>query len=220
MFPQSKTKIYKLDLVIGVYMFCILIAELMGAKSFHIFTLGSFSLNASVAIFVIPILFTINDMIVEVYGKERARSVVRTGMLVIFLVFLFSILATALPPSYRFVESESAFDHIFMKSIRISAASLTAFTIADFLDIMIYAKIREKLGKSRLWFRNNISNVISLLIDTVLFMTLAFYAFDKTPLSNIQFLTSLIVPYWLVKCSMSAIETPLLYVGIKWLKKE
>ena len=220
MIKQLDVKVQKFDALVGVYIFCIVVAELMGAKTFHIGAIGNYPLNASVAILVIPILFTINDMIIEVYGKERARSVVRTGLFVIFLVMVFSILATILPPSQRFMPSEEAFDHIFTKSIRISAASLTAFTIAEFLDILIFVKIRERLGKSKLWLRNNVSNILAQFIDTVVFMFLAFYALNQSVLSNVQFLSSLILPYWLLKSSMSIIETPLLYIGINWLKKD
>ena len=213
-------KINKFDLLVSIYIFCIAVAEFMGAKTFPLIAIGDFRLNASVAIFVIPIVFTINDIIIEVHGKERARSVVRSGLLVIFLIFLFTILATVLPPSSRFIETEAAYDEVFHRSIRISAASLIAFAFAEFLDIYIFAKIRESLGKSKLWLRNNVSNISAQFIDTVIFMSLAFYGFDKTPLSNVTFLVSLILPYWLLKSSMSIIETPFVYIGVKWLRKD
>lgn len=220
LFKVSKDKIYKFDLLVGVYIFCVVAAELMGAKTFYIASIGAYKLNASVAIFLIPFIFTVNDIIVEVYGKERARSVVRTGLLAIFLVMVFAALTTSLPASYRFANSEAAYDAIFHKSIRISAASLTAFTISEFLDIFIFVHIRKRLGKSKLWLRNNVSNIVAQLFDTILFMTLAFYSFSTPLIGNFQFLSTIIVPYWLVKCFMSIIETPLLYVGIKWLKDE
>lgn len=220
LFKKSKTKIYKFDLLVSVYIFCIVAAELMGAKVFPLLTIGTYTLNASVAIFLIPILFTINDMIIEVYGKERARSVVRSGLFIIFLILIATFVFTLLPPADRFLESESAYDEIFIKSMRISAASLVAFAFAEFLDIAIFAHIREKLGKSKLWLRNNVSNIIAQLFDTIIFFFLAFYAFDKGVAENVQFLISLTIPYWLLKSFMSIIETPFLYVGIKWLKDE
>jgi len=116
------------------------------------------------------------------------------------------------------MESNGAFAEVFGKSARISLASLTAFALADFLDIFLFAKIREKLGKSKLWLRNNASNIISQFIDTTVFMTLAFWALDKSIDSNFAFLTSLIIPYWLLKSFMSIIETPLVYLGVKWLR--
>lgn len=213
-------KIQKFDLLLSIYIFCIVAAEVFGAKSFPLFTIFGFPLSASVAIFVFPLLFTINDMITEVYGKERTRSVIRSGLIVIFLLFLFSIFAISLPPTARFAASEAAYDEIFAKSARISAASLIAFTLAEFLDVYIFAKIRQKLGKAKLWLRTNLSNFGAQLVDTVIFMTLAFYSLERGFNENLVFLIGLIIPYWLLKCSMSVIETPLVYLGVKWLRSE
>lgn len=212
-------KIEKMDLLVGLYVFCVLAAELLGSKTFPLVDLGFIKLNASVAIFLVPLIFTINDVIIEVHGVERARSVVRTGLLMICLLFVFLLLAINLPPSPRFSATESSYDAVFGKSLRITFASLVAFATADFLDIAIFSKIRKRLGKSRLWLRNNLSNFAAQLIDTVIFMSLAFYALDVPFSANASFLIGLIIPYWLLKCSMSIIETPLVYLGVKWLKK-
>src|SRR3989338_794345 len=193
----------KLDLLVSIYIFCIAAAELMGAKTIPLMKLGTYQLNASVALLVIPVIFSINDIVSEVYGKERARSIVRSGIIVVALILLFSLLATNLPPSTRFEMREAAYDQIFGLSARIAAASLTAFTIAEFLDVFLFAKIRQLFGKKRLWLRNNVSNIISQFVDTTVFMALAFYE----P-GNIGFVWSLILPYWLLKCFMSVIETP------------
>ena len=56
-------KIAKFDLLVAVYIFCIAAAELMGAKTFPLFKIFDYQLNASVAILVLPLIFTINDMI-------------------------------------------------------------------------------------------------------------------------------------------------------------
>jgi uncharacterized integral membrane protein (TIGR00697 family) len=213
-------KIQKFDLLVSIYIACIAIAELMGGKTFPLANIFGYQLNASVAIFVLPLIFTINDVITEVYGKERTRSVIRSGLIVILFVLLFSLLATSLPPSQRFQESENAYDIIFGLSARIAAASLIAFTIAEFLDVFIFVKLRERLGKKSLWLRNNASNFISQFIDTTIFMFIAFYAPDRSFDANIGFLVSLILPYWLLKCFMSVIETPLVYIGVKWLRKD
>lgn len=214
------SKIVKFDLLISIYIFCIAVAKLMGAKTFPLVKIFGYQLNASVAIFVVPLIFTINDVITEVFGKERIRSIIRSGLVVIALILLFSLFATNLPPSTRFQRSEASYDAIFGLSARIAAASLTAFTIAEFLDVYIFVKVRVWLGKKALWLRNNASNFASQLIDTVVFMTLAFYAFNKPFADNLAFLFSLILPYWLLKCTMSILETPLVYLGVKWLKSD
>lgn len=213
-------KIEKMDLLIALYMFCIAASELMGGKTFPLINIFGYQLNSSVAILVVPLVYAINDIITEVFGRQRARSIVRSGLLVVFLILIFSLLATSLPPSLRFKASEKAYDVIFGVSARISAASLTAFALAEFLDVYIFASLRAKFGKKNLWFRNNVSNFVSQLVDTATFMVLAFWAFDKGVENNILFLTSLIIPYWLLKCFMSVIETPFVYLGVSWLRKK
>lgn len=209
-----------MDFLVSIYIVCIAIAELMGGKTFPLAKVFDYQLNASVAIFVIPLLFTINDVITEVYGKERTRSVIRSGLFIIFLILLASLFFTQLPPSGRFVSSESAYDMIFGVSARIAAASLVAFALAEFLDVYIFTKVRKALGAKKLWLRNNVSNFTAQFIDTVVFMTLAFYSFNQGLGPNFSFLTSLILPYWLLKCFMSVIETPFVYLGVRWLKDE
>ncbi len=213
-------KIEKMDFLVSLYIFCIAVTELMGAKTFPILNVGSLHLNASVAIFIVPIIFTINDIVLEVHGKERARSLVRSGLIIVFFIMLYAILATFLPPSARFSSSESAYDSVFFKSIRIAAASLIAFGVAQFTDVYIFARIRQRMKNRALWLRNNASNFVGQFLDTTIFITLAFYALNKPFGDNISFLWSIILPYWLLKCGMSIIETPFVYAGVKWLKSK
>src|SRR5215510_10729446 len=152
------TKQGKLDFLIALYIFCVTASELMGGKTFTIINTGSFQLSASVGIFLIPLVYSANDVITEVYGKERTRSVIRAGLVMIALVIVFSVLATSLPPSGRFEATEAAYDTIFSQSARIAFASLTAFALAEFLDVFIYVRVRQIFGEKRLWLRNNVSN--------------------------------------------------------------
>src|SRR5579872_751354 len=94
--------IQKFDFLIAFYITCIAISELMGAKTFPIMTIGTFHLSASVAIFVVPFVYSVNDIITEVFGKSRAQSIVRSGLFMVLFIFLFSVLATALPGTPRF----------------------------------------------------------------------------------------------------------------------
>ncbi len=213
-------KIEKFDLLVSVYIFCIVAAELMGGKTFPLVKIFGYQLNSSVAIFLFPLLFTINDVITEVYGKERTRSVIRSGLVVIGLVFLVSIVFPLLPSSARFEPNNEAYNTVFGLSARIAAASLIAFAVAEFTDVIVFVRIRKALGKKALWLRNNVSNFIAQFFDTAIFMTLAFYALNRDFNSNLIFLVSLIIPYWLLKCAMSILETPLVYLGVKWLKQK
>lgn len=213
-------KIRKFDLIIALYIFGVMVAEIMGSKTFSLFDFSWLHLNASVAIFVLPLLFTLTDVVVEVYGKERARSMVMSGLVVVALLLLFSLLATHLPPSQRFAGTESAYDEIFGATARIAAASLAAFAVAELLDVAVFSRLRQKMHKKALWFRNNASNFVAQLVDSTVFIFLAFYSFGDSFDGNLTFLLGLIIPYWLLRCALSVVETPLVYLGVWWLKDE
>jgi len=213
-------KINKLDLLIGIYIFCIFASEVMWAKTFPLVNLFWHQFNASVAIFLLPVIYSINDIIVEVFGKERMKQIVKVSIIIIVLIILTSMLFTWLPPTTRFSGTETAYDTIFSMSIRMSLASIFAFVIANFLDIYIFSKIREKLWNKRLWFRNNVSNIISQFFDTFVFMILAFYSFDSWLWMNLSFIISVWLPYWILKCFMSLICTPFVYLGVSSLKND
>jgi uncharacterized integral membrane protein (TIGR00697 family) len=114
-----------------------------------------------VAIFVIPIIYSINDIITEVYGKEKMRDYIKISLGIIGLIIVAGLFFTWLPASTRFAPTETAYDAIFSVSVRISISSLIAFAIADFLDVAIFSKLKVKLSKYGLWFRNNASNFLS-----------------------------------------------------------
>lgn len=213
-------KINRLDFLISIYIFCLVAAELMGGKTFPIGNLVGLPLNTSVAVFFIILIYSINDIITEVYGKERTRSLIRSGLVVVFLIIVFSLLFTALPPSKRFAPNEGAYDLIFGLSVRFSIASLIAFATAEFLDVLVFVKVREKFGKKFLWLRTNASNFVSQFVDTTVFMTIAFYSLSTPFNENAIYIIGLMLPYWLIKCFISVLETPLVYLGVNWLRKD
>lgn len=215
---NSMLKIQKLDFLIAFYITSVVLTELMGAKTVPLFTIGGFPISGTVTLLVLPFIYSVNDTIVEVYGKARAQSVVRSALLMVVFILIYSLIATALPADKRFAPTENAYETIFSISARFSAASLIAFAVSEFMDVYIFAKMRERLGKKNLWFRTNVSNFVSEFFDTALFMTLAFYALNMSVMTNLTFIAGIALPYWLLRCCMSVIETPLVYLGVRWLK--
>lgn len=203
-------KVEKIDFLLGLYIAAVVASELMGAKTF---TVGF--LTASVAIFVFPLTYVINDVVIETAGKERAISFMRAGMKILLFLMAFNLLAVALPASSRFAPSSDAYNHVFSKSLRMTLASLVAFYLSEKIDILIFAKIRQRLKKSGLWLRSNVSNIVSQFFDTTIFMFLAFYSGD-----NFFFVWKLIIPYWMLKSLFSIMETPFAYWGVAWVNKE
>lgn len=195
-------------------------AEMMWAKTFDIINIFWYQVRSSVAIFLIPAIYSINDIIIEVYGKERMKSILRVSLILVALIIPTTWLFINLGPSARFEAMQGSYSEIFGLSMRISLASLAALAVADFLDIYIFSRLKEKMQNYGLRFRNNFSNIIAQWIDTIVFMTLAFYSFNIWIGDNIWFIVSIGFPYWILKCCMSFIGTPLVYLGVNRLRKE
>ena len=208
-------------ILVGIYIFCILLSEILGIKTVPLGDGISFGfgpifikeLKVSVAILLLPLIFSINDVIIEVYGKKMAKTVYRIGLGCIVGLIGFSMLATWLPASQIFSGSEAAYDQIFHQTTRIAIASIIAFALSDFLDIVIFARLRNKIGN--LGLRSNISNILSQFIDTTTFVYLAFF----TATFGHAMIWGIILPYWIFKCCMSVITTPFVYLGVRWAKK-
>lgn len=191
----------------------------MGAKVVPFGNIFGLQLSVSVAVFLIPLLFTITDVAIEVHGKERARSLVRTGLLVVSLLAVYTLLVTSLPAAERYLPNSEAYNTIFGTSIRFALASIAAFYVAELMDVKIYSKLRDRMKHKGMWLRNNVSNFAGQLVDSTVFVVIAFYTFSDSLGDNAVFLAGIILPYWGVRCLRSVAGTPLVYLGVAYLNK-
>lgn len=212
-------KLHRFDVFVALYIFGIVAAQLMGAKVVPFGEFFGLPLNISVAVFLMPLLFTITDVVVEIYGKARARSLVWTGLMVVVLLAIYTLLATHVPAAERFAESSGAYNAVFDTSIRFAIASIAAFLAAEVIDVLIYSEMRKRMKHRGMWLRNNVSNFIGQLIDSAVFVVIAFYATNIDVLANLVLLAGIVLPYWFVRCLMSIAGTPLAYAGVAFLKK-
>lgn len=201
---------HKLDFLLGIYIMAIVCAELLGSKFITIF-----HVPASVGLLALPLTFVINDIVCEVAGKERARNFVRVGIVVLIILLAYVGIARALPPA-GFYQNNAAYRIVFGNSLRVIVASLSAFAISEFMDVLVFNAVRRKWGTRRFWLRNNVSNIIGQLIDTTVFIIIAFY--HVSPAYDARKMVAIIVPYWLLKIFFSVVETPFAYAGVKWLR--
>jgi len=215
---QSLFRVRRFDVAVALYIFGIMVAELMGAKTIPIVAIGSLHLTASVAIFVMPLLFTLVDVVVELYGRERARSIVRAGLLVVILQVLTAFFFTKLPAAPYFASSQAGYAAIFGVSIRFGLASILAFAASEFLDVVVFARLRQRMQGHGLWLRNNVANFLSQFVDSVVWTILAFYTFGMSFGANFRMISGIVIPYYLVRVAMSVCSTPLVYLGVRWLR--
>jgi uncharacterized integral membrane protein (TIGR00697 family) len=220
-FIMKFLKVNHLDLIIALYIFGVIVAALMGAKVMPFGEIGGLKFNISVAIFLMPLMFTLTDAVNEIYGSKRARQLVYLGLIAQVLMVLFIWLALSLPHAARFDSMNDAYAQVFGMSVRFALASITAFTVSGLLDVFVFAKLKQKFKGKMLWLRNNLSNFVGMLFDSIVFMTVAYYGvFAEGFGANVEWLLGLIIPYWLAKCVMSVVSTPLVYAGVAWLRKK
>ena len=54
-------------------------------------------------------------------------------------------------------------------------AGIVAYGISTLLNVTIFARLKGSEGSRLLWFRSAVASVLSQIVDTLLFITIAFY---------------------------------------------
>jgi hypothetical protein len=205
MMQFTEKSLKKFVIALAIYLTSLLAANTLGLKLMP-FIFGS---HLSVGVFSFPVVFLMTDVIGEIYGKKAAKLFVAAGLVSTALFILYSFLSLWLPWSKDGLWAQTGYNLIFGISVRIAIASLVAFIVAEYQDVVAFFFFRDKLGTKRFWLRSLLSNLWSQLIDTTLFMLIAFVG-----IYSWQTMFSIIITWWLYKVAMGAIYTPLSYIGI------
>ena len=176
---------------------------------------GIYTFEISVGILPYPITFLITDVISEIYGKKRANEVVLSGLFA--TVFLLGIvyLADAVPAtSWSPIQNETFHEVFGFTAIAVSA-SMTAYLLAQLIDIRIYHFWKKKTKGKHLWLRNNASTMFSQFIDTltVLVLLCSFGIIEWVRFSD------LLLSGFLFKVLVAAVDTPFLYAAVFGIRK-
>ena len=192
-------------LLYSVFAMLVLISNLMAGK---LISIGPATVPAVVAIYAVTFLCT--DSVCELYGKREAKNVVFGGFIANVLA-LPLILIVVLWPSVSFqADLAQQFNTVFGLAPRIIVASMIAYLISQTHDVYVYAWYKEKTQRKYMWFRNNASTAVSQLIDSTIFIFLAFYGIFP---SSVVF--SMIIFQWLIKVGIGLADTPFLYLIVK-----
>jgi uncharacterized integral membrane protein (TIGR00697 family) len=183
--------------LIGLYVACELIANVTASKPVQ---LGGIVVPA--AIFIYTITFTLIDLINESFGKQGARRVILTAFLTNLLLAAYAQLAVILPAA-SFYTGQAAFAGVLGSTPRIVFASLVAYLISSFIDAEIFAFWKARFRGPK-WLRVLVSNAISTGIDSMVFITLAFY--------GVMPIGGLIQGQYIVKMAITLVSLPLIYL--------
>lgn len=199
----------KVFVCLVLYITSLIAANTLGIKTMPFL----FGTHLSVSVFYFPFVFIMTDIIGEVYGRAVAKQFVYAGFIAVVAFLLFNIVSILMPWSGAAMWAHDGYNTIFGVSIRISIASVLAFAIGEYQDVMAFFFFKAKQGGKYFWLRSNLSNIWSQFLDTVIFMVVAFAGVYSAPK-----LMLMIIPWWIYKVLMGVAYTPLSYVGIRLLK--
>ena len=199
----------KLGLYIWISIACIL-ANIQVLKLVNVF-----GLTATLGNIVYATSFLATDILSENYGEKDARKAVVVGFIALFSMTVLMNLALLYRPS----EADFAQDSlviIFSLMPRITLASFTAYWVAQLHDIWAYNLWRKIKPEVRhIWLRNNLSTMVSQLIDTVIFTVIAFWGLFPFR----EFLEILGTTY-ILKWLVAVADTPLVYLARRWFDRD
>lgn len=187
-------------------------------------TIKLFGLVATLGNIVYATSFLVTDILSENYGKEEAKKAVWIGFFSLISMTLLMNLALAFVPlagDEFATTAHEATSTIFSLMPRIAIASLTAYLLSQRHDVWAFHFWKDRFPKtSHLWIRNNLSTMVSQLIDSSVFVLIAFWGvFDTGTLLEI-FITT-----YFLKFIVAAADTPFVYwsktihkKGAFWMK--
>ena len=180
-------------------------SSLFGVKLFEI----------SVGILPYPITFLITDLISEIYGKKKANEVVFGGIIASFFAMGIIYISNIVPATSWSPVSDEIFSTVFGSTSIAVISSMLAYLFAQFVDIQIYHFWKRVTKGKHLWLRNNFSTFLSQFIDTatVLILLCSF--------GEIQWrlFSGLLMAGFLFKVIIAALDTPILYLFVFFIRK-
>lgn len=209
-FRGNETIYRKRDFLFALFVASMVMVNTLGTKIISI--LG---IRVSVGIFFVPVLFLVTDIIGEVFGRAEASRFVNMATIMLVVLFVMMGVCIAIPPNESWGMQEQ-YAMVFGSSLRMTIASLVSFVVSQQLDVLMFSFWGKVTKGKHLWIRNNLSTIVSQLIDTTIFEFIAFWHLnDKFTTS---YIISLIIPYWLFKVVFALLDTPFCYLGVWWLR--
>ncbi len=214
-------KRYGLEVTIGIFAALVVTANIIAVK---LIPLAPEQPLLLVGVEVMPIVpaavlaysttFLITDILNEKWGKEAAHKAVWIGFLANLVVVISIFLAAGWPAATYSPVDFDTFSNVFGLLPQVVIGSMVAYLISQHFDVWAFDKIKKKTKGKHLWLRNNGSTIISQAIDSIIFLSIAFYG-----VLPFNIILGMIVMHWLVKLSIALIDTPFFYISCHLIDK-
>ena len=205
MIDQQRAVPYSLFLMSIFYGGMVCIAGVLGNKQV---ALGPLAVESG--IFAFLLLVVTSSSVAELHGRSTADRLVLTGFVPLIASLLLSLAVLALPASpYMDPARLSAFETIMGGTPQIWIGGIAAYGISTFLNVTIFSRLKAREKAGLLWLRAAVASVLSQVVDTLIFIMVAFYG--VFPIGE------LMLGQMLAKVVLSAIVVPPLvyfFVGL------
>lgn len=171
-------------------------------------TIELFGLTATLGNIVYASSFLATDILNETEGPAAARRGVWIGFFAVVVLTVLMQLALLFQPA----PSDTMQPHllvVFGVLPRITIASLIAYLLSQQHDVWAYQFWRKRFP-GPMWLRNNLSTIVSQLIDSAVFTLIAFVGVFPTGV-----LIEIIVTTYLFKAIVAVLDTPFLYFTVR-----
>ena len=166
--PAISPSLFALGIFYGG-MVCI--AGVLGNKQV---ALGPLAVEAG--IFAFLLLVVTSSAIAELHGRAIANRLVLLGFVPLLVSLVLSLLVLGLPASPEMEPARlSAFETVMRGTPRIWLGGITAYGISTILNVTIFSRLKAREGARLLWLRAGVASVLSQIVDTLIFITIAFY---------------------------------------------
>lgn len=186
-----------------VFVMSLIVANVVASKVVSIF-----GLVVPGAVVAYAITFLTTDVINEIWGKEEANRTVKLGLFIQISALVLIGLAILLPSAPFAIEFGDMFAVVLGQSWRVVLASLVAYGFSQAHDVISFNFWRNKTNDKHKWLRNNASTMVSQIIDTAIFITVAFWG-------TVPNLLWMIFSQYIVKFVLALLDTPFFYLLTK-----
>jgi uncharacterized integral membrane protein (TIGR00697 family) len=155
-------------LVSAAYIAAQMLADITSLK---IISFAGFSMDAGTLIY--PITFTLRDLVHKVTGKRGARAIIVAAAAINLFMAGFFWLVSRLPYDPA-AGPQPDWDAVLAPVWRIVIASIIAEVFAELTDTEVYHLWVTRVTRRFQWMRVLVSNAVSVPLDSLIFVWLAF----------------------------------------------